>query len=202
MTISVISPTATIYTRGESFFENALFSDPSKWAALSTVERRDVIRRTDRGVFSVRVQETLIGDARVHHLQGRVVRVADQAGSVALTLHNELRAAQTHTFDLVVDATGGQPLWFMELFDSATTDLLELAIGWPLDSERLELSIGYDLAVTGLEPKLYLPNLAGFAQGPGFPNLSCLGELSNRVLRSDGAKAKDAKNSQARSGRR
>ncbi|MCK5755839.1 MAG: lysine 6-monooxygenase, partial [Mycobacterium sp.] len=35
-----------------------------------------------------------------------------------------------------------------------------------------------------LTPKLFLPNLAGFAQGPGFPNLSSLGELSNRVLRS------------------
>ena len=183
MTISVISPMATIYTRGESFFENALFSDPSKWAALSTAERRDVIRRTDRGVFSVRVQENLIGDARVHHLQGRVVRVVEQGPSVAVTLHNELRSEQTHTFDLVVDATGGQPLWFMELFDPAAADLIELAIGWPVDQERLELSIGYDLSVTGLLPKLYLPNLAGFAQGPGFPNLSCLGELSNRLLR-------------------
>jgi len=182
MMISVISPMATIYTRGESYFENAIFSDPSKWTALSTTERREAIRRTDRGVFSVRVQETLIGDARVHHLQGRVVRVAEQSGSVALTLHNELRSAQTHTFDLVIDATGGQPLWFMDLFDQGTTDLLELAIGWPLTQERLELAIGYDLAVTGLAPKLYLPNLAGFAQGPGFPNLSCLGELSDRVL--------------------
>jgi mycobactin lysine-N-oxygenase len=27
-----------------------------------------------------------------------------------------------------------------------------------------------------------LPNLAGLNQGPGFPNLSCLGLLSDRVL--------------------
>jgi mycobactin lysine-N-oxygenase len=201
MTISVISPMATIYTRGESFFENALFSDPSKWAALSTAERRDVIRRTDRGVFSVRVQDNLIGDARVHHLQGRVVRVVEQGSSVSLTLQNELRSDQTHTFDLVIDATGGQPLWFMDLFDPATADLLELAIGWPVDQERLELSIGYDLAVAGLSPTLYLPNLAGFAQGPGFPNLSCLGELSNRVLRAP-EKVKPGRRSQAGLGRR
>ena len=31
-------------------------------------------------------------------------------------------------------------------------------------------------------PKLFLPNLAGLTQGPGFPNLSCLGLLSDRVL--------------------
>jgi mycobactin lysine-N-oxygenase len=183
LTISVITPKATIYTRGESYFENALFSDPTKWNALSMDERRDVIRRTDRGVFSVRVQESVIGDNRVHHLQGRVVRVAEQADSVAVTLRNERRPDQVQTFDLVVDATGGQPLWFLELFDANAADLLELAVGGPLTQARLEASIGYDLAVSGLDTKLYLPNMAAIAQGPGFPNLSCLGELSDRVLR-------------------
>ncbi|MGO4616283.1 SidA/IucD/PvdA family monooxygenase [Nocardia sp. 2YAB30] len=184
LTISVISPAATIYTRGESFFENSLYSDPAKWRALSPDERRDVVRRTDRGVFSVRVQETLLGDSRVHHLQGRVVRVIDQGDSVALTLRNELRPDQVHAFDLVVDATGGQPLWFLELFDADAADLLELAVGGPITQSRIESAIDHDLAVSGLDSKLYLPNLAGLAQGPGFPNLSCLGELSDRVLSS------------------
>jgi mycobactin lysine-N-oxygenase len=180
--VSVISPAATIYTRGESYFENSLFSDPAKWRGLSIEERRDVVRRTDRGVFSVRVQENLLGDARVHHLQGRVVQVADQDGSVALTLRNENRADRVHTFDLVVDATGGQPLWFLDMFDTDAADLVELAVGGPITQQRLESSIGYDLAVSGLDTKLYLPNLAGLAQGPGFPNLSCLGQLSDRIL--------------------
>ncbi|MET8797032.1 SidA/IucD/PvdA family monooxygenase [Nocardia sp. NPDC004568] len=182
LTVSVISPAATIYTRGESYFENSLFSDPAKWRGLSIEERRDVVRRTDRGVFSVRVQENLLGDARVHHLQGRVVQVADQDGGVALTLRNENRADRVHTFDLVVDATGGQPLWFLDLFDTDAADLVELALGGPITQRRLESSIGYDLAVSGLDTKLYLPNLAGLAQGPGFPNLSCLGQLSDRIL--------------------
>jgi mycobactin lysine-N-oxygenase len=37
--------------------------------------------------------------------------------------------------------------------------------------------------VAGLSPPLHLPVLAGLTQGPGFPNLSCLGLLSDRVLR-------------------
>ncbi|WP_327095416.1 lysine N(6)-hydroxylase/L-ornithine N(5)-oxygenase family protein [Nocardia vinacea] len=188
LTISVITPKATIYTRGESYFENALFSDPTKWNALSMDERRDVIRRTDRGVFSVRVQESVIGDNRVHHLQGRVVRVAEQGDGVAVTLRNDRRPDLVQNFDLVVDATGGQPLWFLELFDSDAADLLELAVGGPLTQARLEASIGYDLAVSGLDAKLYLPNMAAIAQGPGFPNLSCLGELSDRVLRTAAAR--------------
>ncbi len=190
LTISVISPMATLYTRGESFFENSLFSDPVKWNALSIQERRDVIRRTDRGVFSVRVQESLLGDSRVHHLQGRVTKIVPQGEVLALTLTNELRADQVHNFDLVVDATGGQPLWFLDMFDQQTADLLELAVGGPLTQQRIESSIGYDLAVTGLAGKLYLPNMAAMAQGPGFPNLSCLGELSDRVLRTEPARAR------------
>ncbi|GAB90335.1 SidA/IucD/PvdA family monooxygenase [Gordonia rhizosphera] len=193
MTVSVISPGATIYTRGESYFENAMFSDPTGWPNLTPEERRDVIRRTDRGVFSVRVQENLLGDNRIHHLQGRAVSARRAGDLIAVTLHNPGRPPQTHSFDLVVDATGGQPLWFLDLFTDDAADLLELTLGWPPTLERIETSIGHDLAVTGLTPKLYLPNLAGFAQGPGFPNLSSLGELSNRVLRIASRRNRDAR---------
>src|SRR5437667_12801149 len=47
----------------------------------------------------------------------------------------------------------------------------------------LERRIGLDLSVAGLRPPLHLPLAAGLAQGPGFPNLSCLGLLSDRILR-------------------
>ena len=60
--------------------------------------------------------------------------------------------------------------------------MLELGLGAPLTSDRLQEAIGHDLAVDDVEPKLFLPGLAGLTQGPGFPNLSCLGRLSDRVL--------------------
>ena len=180
--VSVISPGATIYTRGESYFENSLYSNPVKWRTLSLSERRDVVRRTDRGVFSVRVQESLLADERVQHLQGRVSRVSPDGDGVALTLRNESRPDQVHSFDLVVDATGGRPLWFLDLFDKEAIDIMELALRGPVTQDRVESAIGHDLAVEPLPLPLYLPNLAGIAQGPGFPNLSCLGELSDRVL--------------------
>jgi len=37
---------------------------------------------------------------------------------------------------------------------------------------------------------LHLPMLAGIAQGPGFPNLSCLGLLADRILASYSAYTK------------
>ncbi|GAA4396412.1 NADPH-dependent L-lysine N(6)-monooxygenase MbtG [Tsukamurella soli] len=180
--VSVISPAPTIFTRGESYFENALYSDPTRWALLSKEERRDVIRRTDRGVFSTRVQESLLAESRIHHIRGRVMRILRTTAGLELSLGGGRYPQTPAAYDLVVDARGGDPLWFLSLLDQGCADRLELAIGGPPSVSRIEESVGYDLSVGELEPKLFLPNLAGMAQGPGFANLSCLGELSDRVL--------------------
>jgi mycobactin lysine-N-oxygenase len=184
-TITVISPQVTLFTRGESFFENALFSDPSDWAALTLDERRDALARTDRGVFSARVQDSLLADDRIRHLRGRVAHAVGREERIRLTL-NTNRGGENfetvHGFDLVIDGSGADPLWFVSLFSQDARDLLELGLGGALTGERLAEAIGHDLAVADVTPKLFLPNLAGLTQGPGFPNLSCLGLLSDRIL--------------------
>ena len=183
--ITAISPQATLFTRGEGFFENSLFSDPAGWRNLTHAERRDCIARTDRGVFSARVQESLLADERIKHLRGRVARVVDRDNRIWITLctDNSGEPHETlHRFDLVIDGSGADPLWFLPLLRPAAVDVLELGLGGPLTRERLEESIGHDLAVAGVTPKLVLPNLSGVNEGPGFPNLSCLGLLSDRVL--------------------
>jgi mycobactin lysine-N-oxygenase len=70
----------------------------------------------------------------------------------------------------------------MPLLQPDALELLEFGMGGEATRERLEESIGHDLAVAGVTPKLVLPNLSGVNEGPGFPNLSCLGLLSDRVL--------------------
>ena len=183
--ITAISPQATLFTRGEGFFENSLFSDPAGWRSLTQAERRDCIARTDRGVFSARVQESLLADERIKHLRGRVARVVNRDDRIWITLctDNCGEPQETlHRFDLVIDGSGADPLWFLPLMSPASLSLLELGVGGPLTGERLEESIGHDLAVVGVTPKLVLPNLSGINEGPGFPNLSCLGLLSDRVL--------------------
>lgn len=208
-TITAISPQATLFTRGEGFFENSLFSDPTQWCSLTRAERRDYIARTDRGVFSARAQELLLADERIRHLRGRVADAQNRAGRIRITVHTDRPqladrggrapagvttagschstpgdelSATVHDFDLVADGSGADPLWFLPLLDQDAVDMLELELGGPLTSDRLEESIGHDLAVQGLHPKLFLPNLSGFNEGPGFPNLSCLGLLADRVL--------------------
>ncbi|GBE66267.1 L-lysine N6-monooxygenase MbtG [Mycobacterium sp. MFM001] len=184
-TITVISPQVTLFTRGESFFENSLFSDPTHWTTLTLHERRDAIARTDRGVFSSSVQELLMADDRIRHLRGRVAHAVARDGQIRLTLSTDRGSENfetVHGFDLVIDGSGVDAMWFSTLFSQDALDLLELGLGGPLSGERLQEAIGYDLAVEGVAPKLFLPNLAGLNQGPGFPNLSCLGLLSDRVL--------------------
>lgn len=183
--ITVISPQATLFTRGEGFFENLMFSDPTEWHSLTQAERRDAIARTDRGVFSARVQESLLADERIRHLRGRVAHAVDCDGRIRITLRTDRcgeRLETVHGFDLVIDGSGADPLWFLALLRQDALDLLELGLGGPVTRERLEESIGHDLAVAGVTPKLFLPNLSSLNEGPGFPNLSCLGRMSDRVL--------------------
>ena len=186
--ITVISPQVTLFTRGEGFFENLLFSDPIEWRGLTRAERRDAIARTDRGVFSARVQDALLADERIRHLRDRVAHAVDCDGQIRITLHTECGGERLETvygFDLVIDGSGADSLWFLSLLGSDTLDLLELGLRGPVTRERLEESIGHDLAVGGVTPKLFLPNLSGLNEGPGFPNLSCLGRLSDRILGSE-----------------
>ncbi|BBY90128.1 NADPH-dependent L-lysine N(6)-monooxygenase MbtG [Mycolicibacterium tokaiense] len=186
--ITVISPQVTLFTRGEGYFENALFSDPTGWTQLTVAERRDAMARTDRGVFSARVQDALLADDRIRHLRGRVAHAVGRDGQIRLTLSTNRGGEHietVHGFDLVVDGSGADALWFTELFSQDALDLLELGLGGPLTGDRLQEAIGHDLAVADVEPKLFLPNLSGITQGPGFPNLSCLGLLSDRILGAD-----------------
>lgn len=187
-TITVISPQVTLFTRGEGFFENSLYSDPIHWAGLTPAEKRDAMNRTDRGVFSVRVQDALLADDRIRHLRGRVAHAVARDQRIRLTLQTERggeRLETVHGFDLVIDGSGANAMWFVPLLRQDALDVLELGLGGPLTPDSIADSIGYDLSVDDVDPKLFLPGLAGLTQGPGFPNLSCLGRLSDRVLGSD-----------------
>ncbi|WP_416482154.1 SidA/IucD/PvdA family monooxygenase [Streptomyces sp. CL12] len=180
--VTVVTPRATLYSRGESHFENRYYSDPSGWTSLSQADRVEFIRRTDRAVFSQAIQGELARTSRVTWQPGRVTS-ARVGGGVELTVEYDGNCTDLAA-DLVVDATGGDPLWFTGLLGQEARTALEAAIGGSVSRQRIDRAIGSDLAPIGLEPKLHMPNLAGLAQGPGFPNLSCLGLLSDRILAS------------------
>ncbi|MFL5625457.1 MAG: SidA/IucD/PvdA family monooxygenase [Ktedonobacteraceae bacterium] len=194
--IEVITPNGVLYSRDEGFEENQMFSDPdgrwaslhgdhrhaASWLRLSEEARREFIRRTDRGVFSLHAMQEINQAENVRSVLGiaRSMQVSDTDVSVDVEYVGN---TERDTYDYVIVARGFDALWFTSLFDTQTCTLLKNATN-AFDTRAIERSIGEDLSIRNLRPCLHLPMLAGVSQGPGFPNLSCLGLLSDRILSS------------------
>ncbi len=198
----------TVYTpmlplsRGESFLENRVFSNPDEvaWSALDLQTRRDFVKHCDRGVFDPGTLASIAYDDRCRFVTGRVMHVGshterdgrggvaaageigddcgvyvnyDSAGSLASARHDYL--INCTGFDLLEQLRG--------LFSPALRAEIERRAGpvWDRPPEA-EVTIGRALELQGMRPRLYIPGLAALSQGPGFANLGCLGLLANRVL--------------------
>lgn len=194
--VEVISPNGVLYSRDEGFEENRLFSDPDaklahlrgghkhelSWLRMNERDRREFLRRTDRGVFSVYAMEEVNRAENVRSVMGtaRRMQATEECVFVDMEYDGEV---ERDTYDYVIVAIGFNALWFTNLFRGPTNEQLAGATG-SFDRATTERVIDEDLSIRGFEPRLHLPMLAGVAQGPGFPNLSCLGLLSDRVLAS------------------
>jgi mycobactin lysine-N-oxygenase len=178
--IIVCTRTGTIFTRGEGYDENRMFTSLERWRSLPESVRMDVIRRCDRGVFSREMVHRLalaqdvehrffeVIDIKVSPLDSNIIRIIGGSGSGLLEAQ------------FVIFAMGFDPFAFQKYFNGRIQNIFK-------DRRQhieIERAIGHDLSVCHPEisAKLFLPMLAGLAQGPGFPNLSCLGELSDRIL--------------------
>jgi mycobactin lysine-N-oxygenase len=183
----------TIYTpmlpmsRGESFLENRVFSDPDavEWTALDQQTRRDFVKHSDRGVFDPPSLAAIAYDDRCRFVTGRIVDV-DAAGSgdgVRLE-HRSPEGVAHPEHDYVVNCTGFDLLAQLRtLFPAQTRSEIEERVGKLWDTPPgTEVPIGRNLELRGMEPRLQIPGLAGLSQGPGFANLGALGLLANRVL--------------------
>ncbi|HVO53168.1 MAG TPA: hypothetical protein VMT37_02025 [Solirubrobacterales bacterium] len=183
----------TIYTpmlpmsRGESFLENRVFSNPDEveWDALDLGTRRDFVKHSDRGVFDPPSLERIAYDDTVRFVVGRVTDVAAAAGDKVRLEYEAPDGATGGEHEFVVNCTGFDLLAQMgELFSPALREEIEAEVGQPLwGLERgVEVPIGRNLELRGMAPLLQIPGLAGLSQGPGFANLGALGLLANRVL--------------------
>jgi mycobactin lysine-N-oxygenase len=176
--IDVLTARGVLYSRGESYDENRFYSDPADWPRLGEAHRREFLARTDRGVFSLQAEAALNQARGLRTLAGRAAAVEAREHDVIVTIaYGDER--ERVAYDAVVVAIGFDGRWFETLLGEEASGRYQDA----LDSAELEQVIDVDLSVTGLTPPLHLPVMAGLAQGPGFPNLSCLGLLSDRVLR-------------------
>jgi mycobactin lysine-N-oxygenase len=176
-TIDVVASQGVLYSRGESYNENRFFSDPGDWPQLAEAHRREFLERTDRGVISQQAEAVLNQSYGFRTLAGRAAAMEAGERQVVVTIEYGSERERV-AYDLVVVAIGFQARWFERVLGAEARR--RLASG--LAGEELERRIEVDLSVAGLNPPLHLPLVAGLAQGPGFPNLSCLGLLSDRIL--------------------
>ncbi|HEY2520760.1 MAG TPA: SidA/IucD/PvdA family monooxygenase [Streptosporangiaceae bacterium] len=177
-TVDVLTSRGVLYSRGESYAESRFYSGPGDWPVLAETHRREFLERTDRGVFSVQAEAVLNASRGFRTLAGRAVAIDASDHQIVLTTEYGPEQEKV-AYDFVVVAIGFESRWFESLLGPAARARLTAA----RDGELLDKRIDVDLSVAGLAPALHLPMLAGLAQGPGFPNLSCLGLLSDRVLR-------------------
>jgi len=183
----------TIYTpmlpmsRGESFLENRVFSNPDEveWSALDQTTRRDFVKHSDRGVFDPPSLAAIAYDDRSRFVTGRVTDVEKAPGGKGVRLEHRSPEGVVHPeHDYVVNCTGFDLLaQLRDLFPAETRTEIEARVGALWDTPAgTEVPIGRFLELRGMQPRLQIPGLAGLSQGPGFANLGALGLLANRVL--------------------
>jgi mycobactin lysine-N-oxygenase len=184
----------TLYTpmlpmsRGESFLENRVFSNPDEvaWSSLDLRTRRDFVKHCDRGVFDPGTLAAIAYDEQCRFVTGRVVHVGSAGHDHGLRVDHAaadgVLAGDHH--DYLVNCTGFDLLEQLRcLFSPAMRAEIECRVGqlWGRAPEA-EVPIGRHLELEGMQPPLHIPGLGGLSQGPGFANLGCLGLLANRVL--------------------
>jgi mycobactin lysine-N-oxygenase len=182
----------TVYTtglplsRGESFLENRVFSNPDEvqWSSLDLASRRAFVKHCDRGVFDAGSLALRAYDDNCKFVLGRVARVAAGPGDGVTLQYTSAERELSARHDYVVNCTGFDLLEQLRgLFPAAVRGEIERRVGrlWDAPADT-EIPIGRYLELDGMRPRLYIPGLAGLSQGPGFANLGCLGLLANRVL--------------------
>lgn len=183
----------TIYTpmlpmsRGESFLENRVFSNPDEveWGALDLQTRRDFVKHSDRGVFDPPSLAAIAYDDRARFVTGRVTDVGESQSGEGVRLEYESpEGLADGEHDYVVNCTGFDLLaQLRDLFPAPVREQVESQAGALWDRPAgVEVKIGRALELEGMSPRLHIPGLGGLSQGPGFANLGALGLLSNRVL--------------------
>jgi len=186
--ILIVNRHGTIFSRGEGYFENRIFTDPGLWANLEIEERRRIIERADRGVISVAAHRS-IGTAKdIYHVTVDVKGI-DIERDFASTDPDGPNVERLYVLGTKGESIAGQYIIVAIGFDAWwwTQWLPDNFRGNFSDDDfrrKAEEEITEDLAIPEkfLKPKLHVPMLSGIAQGPGYPNLSCLGHLSDYIL--------------------
>jgi hypothetical protein len=182
--VDIVNPHGAIFSRGESYFENYRFSNPSDWLSLTKGDRQEFVNRTDRGVFSPHALSVIGAAASIDVVKGRVRKLESRPYELRVYLEYGGRTEERQ-YQRAIVALGFDSLWFWPLLSRQAKD--HITDGkLPMGRERLvtilSQAIRPDLSIRRPGPRLHVPMLSAISQGPGFPNLSSLGLLADRIL--------------------
>lgn len=215
ISIIIINRGAALFSRGEGFSEERLFTDlkpiagPRPWAVMNRVARSSLIRQLDRGVISPASMQKLSQIIRLEHHSIEVESIALTTGQIPITEQFTIAGKQwgqpmSGLFPAIIVCAGFDAWWFLGLSKGRVFEPMQTAHSVICGGNRSNDASrsAFDKARTALEdqqenldeslamllsptdwPRLHLPMLSGLKHGPGLPNLTCLGDLSDRILK-------------------
>jgi len=201
--VILVSRQATIFSRGSSAFENALFTSPEEWRKIELSWRQDFIGRTIRGIVWPRVMD-IIGESRSLNFQpGRVGQIEawkyeeyDFDSLTGETIKRErnfprfvLQDGREKVFDgaWAIDATGFDAWWFSKLFCQSTVSSVLIHKNKSVERQLREIlrhNIPEDMTLPPPFPArgLHVPMLSDLMCGPHCSNLMALGLTAQAIL--------------------
>lgn len=187
VTVELYAPRGTVLSRGEGYRENAVYSDPvgRLWSHLNKKERKEVIAHTDHGVFSPALVKKLGVLEEIRIVPARVEKIKRISSDKVQLSYIQGKQHGKAEYDGVIVSLGGSLTNFLKkLLTPSALNYLQQSLSIPeFDTPFLENIMNEHLAIANLKPYLHLPSVAALNQGPGFGNLSCLGRLSDRILK-------------------
>ncbi|MCJ2014195.1 SidA/IucD/PvdA family monooxygenase [Methylobacterium sp. J-076] len=179
--INLVNTQGTLFNRTVNFFENRIFDDPEPWAAFYNDERRNFVKRLNRGVVWENVTDILSETEGLLFTPGRAIEIKAGTGGTKLVVVCENNTSDVPVevpADVVVDASGFDAWWFTPLLPKALQGRVSRR-----NAERLEDGMLGDLSfdLPGW-PRIHAPMHSQII-GPGYNSLMVLGGMAERVLR-------------------
>lgn len=180
--IAMVAKQGALFTRGNSVFENRLFSDDEAWHALSKATRDAFFKRLNRSVVWETVMQDIETASNLSFVDGEAERYeVDKHGYLSLFVKRSDKQAPILRPTAVINAAGFDEWWFLSLVDGLLPTLATNARFRASLRNTMVADLSFNTPRWKF-PRLHVPSLSS-VHGPGLGSLMTLGSMSDRVLR-------------------
>lgn len=183
-TVRSISPTGTLFARGDGYAERRWFSDPSDWRELLLQDRRNLIERTEGGVISLRNKSIIDRSRNIDFVRGRATGINWDGSELSIDVEYDGQSVASPKSDCFINAIGFDPWSLLDIVSAPQVNILRQHGSQDIRDRAAEQMLS-DLSFTPsnkLGTGLHVPVLAALARGPGMGTLGCLGLVASSIL--------------------